>query len=73
MNCELETRVEQRTTELNNAIYQLRQEVEQRQQAEVTLKQSNRKLKQFVHVASHDLQEPLRVINSDAELLALGG
>ncbi|MGB3496246.1 MAG: ATP-binding protein [Elainellaceae cyanobacterium] len=70
MNCELETRVEQRTTELSNAIYQLRQEVEQRQQAEVTLKQSNEELKQFVYVASHDLQEPLRVINSYAELLA---
>ncbi|WP_146237989.1 PAS domain S-box protein [Meiothermus sp. Pnk-1] len=49
LNAELETRVAQRTAELER---------------------SNRDLEQFAYVASHDLQEPLRMISSYTQLLA---
>ncbi|MEH2062161.1 MAG: ATP-binding protein [Nostoc sp.] len=70
LNQALETRVAQRTEELTKTIRQLQNEVEQRQQAETELQRSNQELEQFAYVASHDLQEPLRVIVSYTELLA---
>jgi signal transduction histidine kinase len=55
LNEQLEARVQQRTADLK--------------EANVNLLYSNRELEQFAYVASHDLQEPLRAVNSYAQLL----
>jgi len=72
----LEELVKQRTAELITANKQLQGEITERKQAEVEIKQfnielnrSNEDLEQFAYVASHDLQEPLRMISSYTQLL----
>jgi len=55
LNEDLENRVEQRTAEL--------------QETNEQLTRSNEDLSRFAHVASHDLQEPLRTVASYAGLL----
>jgi signal transduction histidine kinase len=55
LNEELEARVQERTAKLK--------------EANVNLVHSNRELEQFAYVASHDLQEPLRAVNSYAQLI----
>ncbi len=55
LNEDLEQRVAERTSELQSANEQL--------------KRSNEDLSRFAHVASHDLQEPLRTVASYAGLL----
>jgi light-regulated signal transduction histidine kinase (bacteriophytochrome) len=56
LNEELEARVLARTADLK--------------EANANLLYSNQELEQFAYVASHDLQEPLRAVNSYAQLLA---
>ncbi|MBM4279047.1 MAG: hypothetical protein FJ130_14395 [Deltaproteobacteria bacterium] len=60
---ELEQRVKERTLELVITNEQLHQKTED-------LIRSNKELEQFAYVASHDLQEPLRMVTSYVQLLA---
>jgi signal transduction histidine kinase len=57
--------------EIEDKNVDLLHEVRERQAAEEKLARSNRELEHFAYIASHDLQEPLRMIGSFLQLLSL--
>jgi len=70
LNEQLESRVQQRTTELEQAkkkLWLVNDDLLSRSRA---LEEANRKLEEFAYSVSHDLQSPLRHIRSFADLLA---
>ena len=76
LTAELEDRVVQRTRELEQANRALIEEINERKEAETKLQLANQALRlanadleQFAYSASHDLQEPLRMVSIYSQML----
>ena len=67
---ELEQRVQERTADLIKASMELEARAAELAKKTEDLTRSNSELEQFAYVASHDLQEPLRMISSYVQLLS---
>lgn len=72
----LESRVAERTSQLQLTNEGLRKEIKKRQNVEKKLREygdelerSNKELEEFAYISSHDLQEPLRKIQAFGDLL----
>lgn len=62
-------RARQRQYQIRDYIYRREQDEQVIRESEASLRRANSELEEFAYVASHDIQEPLRMINSYTQLL----
>jgi light-regulated signal transduction histidine kinase (bacteriophytochrome) len=65
-------RARQRQYQIRDYIHRCEQDEQVIRESEASLRRANSELEEFAYVASHDVQEPLRMINSYTQLLLRG-